>query len=150
MQKINIQKILYTLRHRYLTLNNVVIAVAFLIAASWVWGSLGMMQRNYSLQKEVDFKKRQLELTELQRDNLNLQKRYYQTTEYQELAVRDTLGLVRPGEKVLILPENTQAAKDADKGLATSTTTATAQVSNIEQWVNFLFGGYSKSISDKS
>lgn len=120
--------------------------MAFLIAASWVWGSLGMMQRNYSLQKEVDLKKRQLELTELQRDKLDLQKRYYQTAEYQELAVRESLGLVRPGEKVLILPENSQAAKDADKTNDT-TPVVVAQSSNLEQWINFLFGGYSKSIN---
>jgi cell division protein FtsB len=147
MQKINIRKLLYVIRHKYVTLNNIVIAVAFLIAASWVWGSLGMMQRNYSLQKEVDVKKRQLELTELQRDKLELQKRYYQTAEYQELAVRDTLGLVRPGEKVLILPDNSEAAKKADS--STSEVVATSsQPSNIEQWINFLFGGYSRSISE--
>lgn len=149
MRKINIRKLIYAARHKYLTLNNVVILVAFLIAASWVWGSLGMMQRNYALQKEVDYKKRQLELTQLQRDNLELQKKYYQTAEYQELAVRESLGLVRPGEKVLILPENSQAAKDADKPKAVTVAT-TAQTSNLEQWVNFLFGGYSKSINDKS
>jgi hypothetical protein len=144
--KINIRKFIYTVRHKYLTLNNVVIAAAFLIAASWVWGSLGMMQRNYSLQRDVDLKKRQLELVELQKDNLEFQKKYYQTREYQELAVRESLGLVRPGEKVLILPENSTAAKKAD---ATQTVAAAPveQTSNIEQWINFLFGGYSKSIS---
>lgn len=148
MQKINIRRLIYTARHKYLTLNNVVILVAFLIAASWVWGSLGMMQRNYSLQKEVDLKKRQLELTQLQRDKLDLQKRYYQTAEYQELAVRESLGLVRPGEKVLILPENSQAAKDADKTNDVAPVVV-AQSSNLEQWINFLFGGYSKSINQE-
>jgi cell division protein FtsB len=145
MKKINIRKLIYTIRHKYVTLNNVVIAVAFLIAASWVWGSLGMMQRNYTLQKEVDYKKRQLELTQLQRDNLELQKKYYQTAEYQELAVREALGLVQPGEKALILPPNSAEASDE----ATSAQVATgAQATNLEQWVNFLFGGYSKSLSE--
>jgi len=147
MQKINIQKLVYHIRHKYLTLNNMVIAIAFLIAASWIWGSLGMMQRNYSLQKDVDYKKRLLELTQLQRDNLSLQKNYYQTAEYQEIAVRDSLGLVRPGEKALVLPNNSQAAIDADAAKVTQSTQA--KTSNLEQWVNFLFGGYSKSISEK-
>lgn len=134
------------MRHKYLTLNNVVILTAFLIAAGWVWGSLGVMQRNYSLQKDIDYKKRQLQLTQLQRDNLALQKNFYQTVEYQELAVRESLGLVRPGEKALILPPNSQAATDAD---ATRVAAPVRQetASNLEQWVNFLFGGYSKSIS---
>ncbi|HEY8886757.1 MAG TPA: hypothetical protein VIM31_04660 [Candidatus Microsaccharimonas sp.] len=146
MRNINIQKIIYHIRHKYLTLNNVVILVAFMIAAGWVWASLGAMQRNYGLQKDIDLKKRQLQLTQLQRDNLSLQKNYYQTIEYQELAVRDTLGLVRPGEHALVLPPNSAAALQEDR---VSTTTPAAQVasSNLEQWVNFLFGGYSKSIS---
>lgn len=145
MRNININKIIYHVRHNYLTLNNVIIAVAFLIAASWIWGSLDMMQRNYALQKQIDFKKRQLELTELQRTNLSLEKSYYQTAEYQELAARESLGLVRPGESVLILPPNTVAAQEKTAAVAAATT----QVSNLEQWINFLFGGYSKSIRDE-
>lgn len=143
MPNINIQKIIYRIKTKYLTLNNVVIVVAFAIAASWIWGSLGMMQRNYALQKEVDYQKRQLELTELQRDSLALQKKYYQTAEYQELAVRESLGLVRPGERALVLPANT-VLSDEDSAAQAPTLVKT---SNIEQWINFLFGGYSKSIS---
>lgn len=146
MRNINIQKLIYHVRHKYLTLNNVVILVAFLIAAGWVWGSLGVMQRNYGLQKDIDLKKRQLQLTQLQRDNLALQKNFYQTVEYQELAVRESLGLVRPGEKALVLPPNSQTALDADK-VKTAAPVQRETASNLEQWVNFLFGGYSKSIS---
>ncbi len=145
MRNININKTIYHIRHRYVTMNNVIIAVAFLIAASWVWGSLDMMQRNYALQKQIDFKKRQLELTELQRANLSLEKNYYQTAEYQELAARESLGLVRPGESVLILPQNTVSI-ESTAAVAAATTT---QASNLEQWINFLFGGYSKSIRNE-
>ena len=149
MLKINIKKIIYHIRHKYVTLNNMVIVVAFVIAAGWVWGSLGMMQRNYSLQKDVDLKKRQLQLTQLQKDTMALEKNFYQTAEYQELAIRSTLGLVRPGEKALVLPANSQAAKNEDAVKTTAQTSAAVQPSNLEQWVNFLFGGYSKSISNR-
>ena len=151
MQKINIRKAIYHVRHRYLTFNNLVILTAFLIAAGWVWGSLQAMQRNYSLQKEVDLKQRELQLSQLQMESLQLQQRYYQTDEYKELAARDALGLVMPGEKILILPPNSEEAKkaDAQSTAPASTTTAAPQntTSNMEQWLNFLFGGYSKSIS---
>lgn len=149
MPHINIRKIIYTIRHKYLTFNNVVIAVAFLIAASWVWGSLDVMQRNYALQKEVDIKERQLQLTKLQRDSLELQKKYYQTDEYKELAVRDTLGLVKPGEKLLILPDNSAEAKAIDAPVK-QVMVAQPTASNLEQWLNFLFGGYSKSINTET
>lgn len=147
MPQTNIRKFLYTFRHKFLTFNNIVIAVAFLIALSWVWGSLQVMQRNFALQKEVDTQRRQLQLTELQRDRLELQKRYYQTDEYKELAVRESLGLVMPGERVIILPANSKAVIDADKQASGTVTVATQQTSsNFEQWLNFLFGGYSRSI----
>jgi hypothetical protein len=145
MPDINIRKIIYTVRHKYLTFNNVVIAAAFLIAASWVWGSLEVMQKNFALQKEVDIKQRQLQLAELQRDSLQLQKKYYQTDEYKELAVRESLGLVKPGEKLLILPANSPAAQAADVQVRTAVA-AQQSVPNLQQWLNFLFGGNSKSI----
>lgn len=150
MQKINIHKLLYQARHKYLTFNNLVILTAFLIAAGWIWGSLQVMQRNYALQKEVDFKRRQLQLTELQKQSLELQQRYYQTNEYRELAARESLGLVMPGEKVLILPENSEAAKQADEAMASGGNRSVVpqqEISNMEQWLNFLFGGYSRSIT---
>lgn len=148
MQKINIRKFIYHVRHNYLTFNNLVILTAFLIAAGWIWGSLQVMQRNYSLQKEVDYKKRQLQLAGLQKDSLELQKRYYQTNEYKELAARESLGLVMPGEKVLILPDNSEAAIQADKERSRVVETVSIEKSsNMEQWLNFLFGGYSRSIN---
>lgn len=145
MQKINIRKLYYTLRHTVLTFNNLVIFVAFLIAASWVWGSLQVMQQNYALQREVDQRARELQLVQLQRDSLELEKRYYQTAEYQELAAREALGLVMPGEKVLILPANSEEAKQFDAAKPAATVQLKTST-NLEQWLNFLFGGYSQSL----
>lgn len=148
---INFRKLFYTFRHKYLTFNNIVIAVAFLIAASWVWGSLQAMQRNFTLQRQVDDQRRLLELTQLQRDSLELQQRYYQTDEYRELAARDSLGLVLPGENVIILPPNSPEVIESDKSAgATRVVSDEPSASNLEQWLNFLFGGYSRTINDDS
>ena len=78
MKNINIRKWYYHFRHRYVTMNNVVIAVALIIGASWTWGSIGMMQRNYNLQKEVDGKKRDQQLADLEVQTLAYQQHYYQ------------------------------------------------------------------------
>ena len=147
MKKIKIRRIYYLIRHKYFTLNNGVIAIAFMIAAGWVWGSLGVMQRNYSLQKELDDKSRQLLVAQLDTDNAKLAQRYYNTDEYKELAVRERLGLGAPGESVLILPPNSQSVKNADKALSTTSAVKVTQISNFEQWMNFLFGINSKNIS---
>ena len=144
----NIRPLVYHIRHHYFTLNNAVIAVAFIIAAGWVWGSLTAMQRNYTLQKQVDYQQQQLELTKLQVENLQLEQQYYQTPEYLQQAARQSLGLALPGEKLLILPPNSQQAiaEDTTTSAATATTN-TQNTSNFEQWINFLFGGYSKSMN---
>jgi len=142
MQKINIRKLYYHVQHRYFTMNNVVIAVAFVIGLSWAWASVGAMQRNYALQKEVDAKRREQTLTELENENLKFQQNYYRSAEYQELAVRERLGFADPGEKVLVLPENTQRAAVADKQLNNETAAPSLEPSsNFKQWMNFLFGG---------
>ncbi len=146
MKKINIRRIYYLARHKYFTLNNGVIVIAFMIAAGWVWGSLGVMQRNYNLQKELDDKSRQLIVAQLDTENAKLEQRYYQTDEYKELAVRERLGLVTPGESVLILPPNSEAAKNADSA-TTVKKVEPVQVSNFDQWINFLFGNNNRNIS---
>lgn len=141
MKKINIRRLYYHIRHRYFTMSNVVILVAMIVAASWVWGSIGVMQRNYALQKEVDAKAREKKLAELEVQTLTFRQNYYKSKEYQEFAIRERMGLAFNGENVLILPKNTDAAKALDAApLAISAAIKTEEPSNMQQWISFLFG----------
>ena len=106
-----------------------------------------MMQRNFTLQKELDDKSRQLIVAQLDTANAKLEQRYYQTDEYKELAVRQQLGLVTPGESVLILPPNSTDVKAADKAAKSEITVKVVPISNFTQWMNFLFGTNNKNIS---
>ena len=139
MPNINIRKIHYLLKHRYLTMNNAVIAVAFIIAASWAWGAVDRMQRNYALTQEIVYKQRQAELIDLEAKNLEFQNNYYRSSEYQELAIREKLGLASPGEKVLVLPPNTDWAKSSEEPGEPELTQS--EPSNFAQWLDFMFGG---------
>lgn len=142
MLKTNIRRLIYHVRHRYVTMNNIVIAIALVIGAGWAFGSIGMMQRNYNLQKEVDDKARQLQLVKLETQSLQYQQKYYQSDEYQELAAKQYLGLANPGEKVLILPPNSAAVirSDQEAEKKATATTAVREPSNLQQWLNFLLG----------
>ncbi|AHB42097.1 hypothetical protein RAAC3_TM7C00001G0235 [Candidatus Saccharibacteria bacterium RAAC3_TM7_1] len=146
MKNINLRKTYYHFRHRYFTMNNVVVAIALLIAASWAWGSVQAMERNYNLQKELNHKQRELTLVELEKDTLRYQQKYYESDEYKELAIRERLGLILPGEKVLILPPNSVAAKSAGGEATAEETPRRVSESNIQQWINFLFGGAYRSL----
>ena len=140
------------LRHywrAYGTLNNVVVLVALLVATSWVWGSISVMQTNFTAQKMVDSQKRQLLLTQLQVDTLKFQQNYYNSDEYKDLAARQNLGLVTPGEKVLILPANSPATLQQDKNdaaRAAAITPTDKSTSNVSQWLDFFSGRDAKGL----
>jgi hypothetical protein len=149
-KQLQLKRLIYHVRHRYVTMNNAVFAIAAAIAISWAWASVGVVQKNYALQREVDDKHRQLQLIQLQTDNLAFEQQYYKSSEYLSLEVHRRLGKVDPGERVLLLPPNTAAAK-ADRSDAKSTTVGASQSaiepSDFQQWANFLFGGNSSASS---
>lgn len=116
-------------------------AVALVMGAGWAWASVGAMQRNYALQKELDAKVRDQKLLELETQNLAFQQKYYKSAEYQELALRERMGLARPNERMLLLPPNTVAAKEADDKLVKKAAVREPDEANVQQWINFIFGG---------
>ena len=135
MPNLHLKRLLYRVQRDYLTVNNIVIVAAALLAISWAWGSIESMQQNYELQRAVDNKKQQLEVEKLKVALLNYEAKYYESEEYQELAVRQRLGKGIPGEKQLIVP-STDTTNPA-QNIATNP----QPVSNFQQWMNFLFGG---------
>ncbi len=141
--KINIKRLLYKIRYNLMTPQNIVLAIALVIAAGWVWGSLNMMTRNYQLQHQLSDRKRQLALTQIDVDNMRLAQKYYKTEEFLELSARESLNVVKPGEKVLLLePAPPEALeKDAKNAHKAREKTANQRGSNLDQWINFLFGG---------
>lgn len=128
-------------------MNNLVVVVAFLIAASWAWGSIGVLQKNYALQRVVDDKHREAKLIELQTENLAYEQRYYKSSEYQELALRERTGLALPGERVVVLPPNSENAKAADaQRTSVVSSDRIKEIDNFQQWMNFLFGGSRQNV----
>ena len=138
MNKLKLKRLIYRIQHDYLTLNNVVIAAAILIAMSWAWGSIESMQKNYELQRSIDNERQQVEIEKLQVALLEYESKYYQSEEYQELTIRQRTGKGLPGEKQLIT-QSFESATPAQKPASSAKRTD----SNFQQWMNFLFGGNS-------
>ena len=118
-------------------LNNAVLVVALLVASTWVWSTVKAIQQNFTLQQQVDGLTEQIEIEELQKRTLELQKAFYNTDVYLELSARERLGLASPGEKMVILPAN--SVKPAPAVVAPTLDPAATR-SNFAQWMYFLFG----------
>lgn len=146
MKKINSRKIIYQLRKNLFQRDVGVLVLGVIIGGYFVINALSMLDRNYNLQKQLDDKYRQLEITKLEAASLQLENRYFKTREYQELVARQDLGLAMPGEKVLILPENSAQAKQADKVTSEEQVVVVTQP-NLNQWFDFFSGKNVKKAS---
>lgn len=138
--------------HRWANFSGFVVILATIIAISWVMGTLSTIQTNFAAQRALDEKQRQLQLAELEVEMLKYQQNYYQSDEYKELEARDKLGLATPGEKELILPENSDKVKaldsDEDDGyvsLSVDDNQTTQNTPNLQQWLDFLSGKTAKN-----
>ena len=144
MRYIEIKRQILHLWHTHATMSNVVLAIALVIAGGWTWGTISTMQTNLTAQRAYEEQQRQLELTKLEVATLEYQQNYYNSDEYKDLSARMYLGLVSPGEKVLILPKNSADAQrevlvDTTKS-TTNDSTSTPVRSNFQQWMDFLSG----------
>lgn len=76
----------------------------------FVWNTGVAMRHNQKLETKLNTLENKALLLEQANKNLELQKNYYSSKEYQEKALKENFNLVAPGENVLIikdLPEPT-------------------------------------------
>ena len=141
-----IRKLFYHLKYQYPTREVVVMFGIGLLALWFMWGSVQAMQKNYQLRQVVEDKKRQAQLIELEAEMLEYRQNYLKSDEYRKLAVREYLGYGDPGEKLLILPANSQKAIATDEQYEDNATpTKITRPSNLSQWLNFLLGSNAKA-----
>jgi len=147
----DVKKRVIHLWHTYATMSNAVLVVALIIAAGWTWGTIASMQTNLTAQRAFEEQQRQLELTKLEVATLQYQQNYYESDEYKDLSARTYLGLVSPGEKVLVLPKNTASAQqnvlvDTTQPIESTSTSKGLEGSNFSQWVDFLSGANASNL----
>jgi hypothetical protein len=77
----------------------------------FVWNTGVAIRHNQKLENKLDSLSNKAALLEEANKNLELQKNYFRSREYQEKALKENFNLVSPGEKVLVvkdLPEPTE------------------------------------------
>ncbi len=72
---------------------------------------------------------------------LELENEYYRSNEYQELAARKYQNKKLPGEVMVYLPANSDAARAKHQSSTTQEVISeTEERTNFQQWIAFLFG----------
>ncbi|MDR2063174.1 MAG: hypothetical protein LBQ02_00045 [Candidatus Nomurabacteria bacterium] len=124
-------------RDDLLSFRNVGTLLAVVVCLLWIAGSISSMQKIYDLQKRNATKEREAALLELETAEIENELIFHQTAEYQELVLREQ-GMALPGEKMLILPENSEYA--TNKHRSETAEIAESSTSNWREWMKFLFG----------
>ena len=93
------------------------------------------IRHNYQLNQQINTLQKQISDLNGQQALLQYEVQYYKTDAYKEKAARQNLGLMLPGESVIILPP-TVTPKVAPVVVAPTTKSP----SNPEQWWKFIFG----------
>ena len=113
--------------------------VAIVLSVSW--SGVKAIEANYHLQKQIATLTQQNTVQKLTNDNLRLQRDYYNTSQYLELAARQDFGLAAPGEKVLLVPRSVALAHTValpqDETLKAPTKKEPFYSRNLHAWLDF-------------
>lgn len=138
--KTKLRQFKYKTKHDFLTIENVVLAIAILLCFIWTFQSIKAMSRNWELSEQLTAEKKKLELLEIEVEAAELENEYYKSEEYQELIARRQLDKKLEGENMVVMPENSEKARNKYKG--STTEVVEKQYSNFEKWMRFLFPNY--------
>ena len=135
------RKAKYRLKHDFFTPQKILLASIAFLCLIWTWGSVSALSRNWLLAQEVMERQREKLRLELEVETLELENEYYLSEEYEELAARRYHGKKLPGETVVYLPANSEAARTKHQDdTENKNPTSVDEMSNFQQWMTFLFG----------
>ena len=137
--KSSIRRLKYYLKHGFLSVENVVFFIAIVMCLVWTYQSIEAMSRNWSLVEHLNSEQKALDLLRIEIEATELENEYYKSAEYQEIAARKFANKQLPGENMVYLPENSNAAKTKHQKTTTQSQSIESTKSNFEQWMTYLF-----------
>lgn len=138
--KARIRRFRYWFSHGFLSVENVVLALAVILCLVLTYQSVVAMSRNWELSERLTAEKKQLELLTIEVETAELENQYLASDEYQELMARRNLDKKLEGENMVVLPENSDEAKTKHRQVAV--VEQEKQYSNFEKWMMYLFPNY--------
>lgn len=126
------------MKHNFLSVENIVFCVAVVMCLVWTYQSVEAMSRNWALVDRLNTERKTLDLLNIEIEAAELENEYYKSDEYQELAARKYANKMLPGEEMIALGENSEAAKTKHQKTVTETPEEKPK-SNFKQWMSYLF-----------
>ena len=130
----------YWMRHNLFSIENIVLLVAVVLCLVWTYQSVIAMSRNWELSERLTAERKELELLSIEVEMAELENQYYASDEYQELMARKSLDKKLEGENMVVLPENSEEAKNKHQEVAV--VEQEKAYSNFEKWMMFLFPSF--------
>ncbi len=139
--KTKIRRINYLLKHDFLTVENIVLLFAIILCLVCTYQSIVSMSRNWELSEKLTAERRELELVNVEVEMKELENEYLASDEYQEILARKILDKQLPGENMVVMPENSDEAKNKHQ-VTEVAKTEKQSYSNFEKWMMYLFPSY--------
>ncbi|MBR0430711.1 hypothetical protein IJJ05_00240 [Candidatus Saccharibacteria bacterium] len=134
------RQIRYWMKHDLFTVSNIVLVLAILLCLVWTYQSIVAMSRNWELSERLTAEKKELELLNIEVEAAELENEYYRSEEYQELMARRYLDKKLEGESMVVMPDNTEEAKNKYQEVEYEITEK--KYSNFQKWMMYLFPSY--------
>lgn len=135
--KDSVRRTKFRMKHDFFTIENIVLMLAIIMCLVWTYQSIVAMSRNWELSERLMAEQKDLELVKTEVEAAELENEYQSTSEYQEIMARKYLDKQWPGEHMVVLPDNTEDAKEKHK--ITPSEAVRKEYSNFEKWMMYLF-----------
>lgn len=114
-------------------------AVAYIILILSLLFIISLLKNSWRLfHADERLKTARKKLVELKKENQTLQEKFqfYQSDQFIESQIRDKLQMAKPGETIIILPEN--LSRESSKSGSERNQTTDKELSNWQKWLKVL------------
>lgn len=114
-------------------------AVAYIILIFSLLFIISLLKNSWRLfHADERLKTANKKLVELKKENQTLQEKlqFYKSNQFIESQIRDKLQMAKPGETIIILPEN--LSRESSKSGGESNKTTDRELSNWQKWLKVL------------
>lgn len=118
----------------FLVIGIILVCYAFFVLGKMVW-------QNYQVNQQIRNLENEVLVIEKENQKLSDLIAFFQTETFKEKEAREKLGMVKPGEKVLVFPDSEKTETITNTNSSIKSSEDTQSIPNYKKWWNFFFKG---------